>query len=78
MAISHVDRAEFVDYMSRGFAFLDRDGNGVLEGDELPPTRHQVPRTLEAFQADLRRQFDRLDRNRDGWLSPGELARPPG
>jgi hypothetical protein len=34
--------------------------------------------TLREWQQDLRRQFHRLDRNRDGVLDARELAAPPG
>ena len=37
-----VDEDEYVAYMSRGFARMDTDGNGVLEGDELPPGARRI------------------------------------
>lgn len=73
-----IDMREYVDYLSRGFRLLDADGDGVLGGGELPSGPRRMPRTLAAFQADLRAQFRRTDRNRDGYLSAQELARPPG
>ena len=57
---------------------MDANGDGVLDGDELPPGLRRTPRTLRAFQADVRAQFRRMDRNHDGFLSARELAQPPG
>jgi hypothetical protein len=70
-----VDEAEYVAYMSRGFASMDRDGNGVLEGDELPSGARRV--TLAQFQQSLRAAFHRQDANHDGFLDTAELSRPP-
>ncbi|MGB3498674.1 hypothetical protein [Rhodanobacter lindaniclasticus] len=71
-----VSEAEYVQYMSRGFARMDANGDGVLETDELPGRRGE-PISLEAFQDNLRHQFHRLDRNHDGSLDAGELTAPP-
>ena len=70
-----VDESEYLDYMGRGFAQLDTDGNGVLEGDELPPGSRPV--TLAEHQQALRAAFRRQDSNHDGFLDAAELARPP-
>ena len=35
------------------------------------------PITLQEYQANLRRQFHKLDRNRDGYLNARELTAPP-
>jgi Ca2+-binding EF-hand superfamily protein len=72
-----ISEAEYVQYMSRGFARMDTDGDGILEPSELPGGRGRSI-TLREFQANLRRQFHRLDRNHDGYLSARELAQPPG
>jgi Ca2+-binding EF-hand superfamily protein len=69
--------AEYVDYLSVGFHRLDANGDGVLDAGELPPGPRRTPRTLKAFQADVRAQFRRLDRNHDGFLNARELAQPP-
>jgi Ca2+-binding EF-hand superfamily protein len=69
---------EYVDYLSAGFRALDADGNGVLEAGELPHGPRRTPRTLAAFQTDLRAQFRRMDRDHDGFLSAPEMAQPPG
>jgi Ca2+-binding EF-hand superfamily protein len=71
-----VSEAEYVEHMSEGFRRMDRDGNGVLEGDELPGG-HGRPITLKQFQDNLRRQFHKLDRNHDGYLDARELTQPP-
>jgi Ca2+-binding EF-hand superfamily protein len=70
-----VDEGEYLDYMNRGFAGMDRDGNGVLEGDELPPGARPI--TLDERRQALRAAFRRQDRNHDGFLDAAELARPP-
>ncbi len=72
----HVSLAEYRDYMSRGFRHMDRDGNGILEGDE-----HAVPGSapvrLSTLMDNLERAFRRQDRNGDGFLDARELAAPP-
>lgn len=68
---------EYVDYLSAGFRRMDANGDGVLDAAELPPGPRRTPRTLAAFQSDLRAQFRRMDRNHDGYLSARELAQPP-
>jgi Ca2+-binding EF-hand superfamily protein len=72
-----IDAQEYVDYLSAGFRAMDANGDGVLDAAELPPGPRRTPRSLDAFQADLRAQFRRLDRNHDGYLSARELAQPP-
>jgi len=71
-----VSETEYVDYMSRGFARMDTDRNGVISIDELPGGRGQ-PITLNAFRRNLRHQFHKLDRDRDGCLDARELTAPP-
>lgn len=72
-----VSEAEYVAYMSRGFERMDANRDGVLEPGELPGRRGK-PVTLGAWQADLRRQFRRLDRRHSGCLDARELTAPPG
>lgn len=71
-----VSLAEYQGYLGRGFRAMDRDGDGVLAGDELPvPTAR--PRRLEDLLADLAQQFVRLDSDGDGYLDARELTAPP-
>ena len=72
-----VSEAEYVAYMSRGFARLDTNHDGVLESSELPGG-HGKPVTLAQWQANLRRQFKKLDRRHTGCLDAQELTAPPG
>ena len=72
-----ISAAEYVAYLGAGFDRMDVNGDGVLDARELPPGPRRTPRTLQAFQADVRAQFRRLDRNHDGFLSARELAQPP-
>ncbi|TAM60713.1 MAG: hypothetical protein EPN49_08380 [Rhodanobacter sp.] len=73
----HVSEAEYVTWMSRGFQRMDRNGDGVLETDELPGARGR-PITLKSFQDNLRREFHQLDRRHRGYLDARELTAPPG
>lgn len=70
-----VSEAEYLAYLSLGFRARDLDGNGVLEGAELPPGAR--PLTRAENEARLRRQFARQDANGDGWLDARELLAPP-
>lgn len=71
-----VGEAEYLAWMGRGFQRMDANGDGVLEAAELPGGRGK-PVTLAAWQADLRRQFHKLDRRHSGCLSAQELTAPP-
>jgi Ca2+-binding EF-hand superfamily protein len=71
-----VSEAEYLAYMSRSFQSMDSNGDGILETDELPGG-HGRPVTLTSFQDNLRNQFHKLDRNRDGYLNARELTAPP-
>jgi hypothetical protein len=55
---------------------MDRNGDGVIETDELPGGRGKRI-TLKEYQDNLRRQFHKLDRNRDDYLNASELTAPP-
>lgn len=73
-----VSLAEYQEYMSRGFYAMDRNGDGVLTADELPPgVSARTPRTLDAHRRALARMFDRLDVNNDGYLDANELTAVP-
>jgi len=71
-----VDRAEYLAYLSKGFKARDADGNGVLEGSELPPNAASLTRVTH--EARLMRQFQRQDRSGDERLDEAELLAPPG
>lgn len=71
-----VGLAEYRDYMSRGFRRMDADGNGRLEGAELP-VPDAAPVDLHDHLDALARAFARLDRDGDGMLDVDELAAPP-
>ncbi len=62
--------------MGRGFLAMDRNGDGILDVTELPGGRGE-PITLKEYQANLRRQFHRLDRHHRGYLNAQELTAPP-
>lgn len=70
-----VVEAEYVAYLSLGFRARDADGNGVLEGRELPPNARPIASADN--EARLRRQFKRQDANGDGALDARELLAPP-
>lgn len=72
-----ISEAEYVEYLGAGFRRMDYNGDGVLDADELPAGPRRTPRTLAAFQADIRRQFRKLDRDHDGHLNAKELTQPP-
>ncbi len=71
-----VSLAEYQAHLSRAFRDMDRDGDGVLIGDELP-VRGARPVLLSEHHAALARAFRRQDRDGDGRLDARELAAPP-
>ena len=71
-----VSEVEYLAYMDRSFRSMDSNGDGILETAELPGNRGR-PITLTGFQDNLRDQFHKLDRNRDGYLNARELTAPP-
>lgn len=72
---SDVDEAEYLAYLALGFQARDVDGNGVLEGGELPANARPIVRADHDTR--LRRQFARQDTNDDGRLDARELLAPP-
>lgn len=70
--------AEYQDYLCRGFARMDRDGDGRLSPSELPrgARTRRVP-TLESHRRSLAATFDRQDADRSGFLDAREIAAPP-
>ncbi len=71
-----ISLSEYQTHLTRGFLEMDRDGDRVLRGDELPVASAK-PRRLEDLLSDLARQFARLDHDRDGYLDAVELTAPP-
>lgn len=71
-----VSEAEYVQWMLYAFQRMDLDGDGVLEGRELPGGRG-TPIHLDRHRQVLVQRFHRQDRNGDGWLDATELAAPP-
>jgi Ca2+-binding EF-hand superfamily protein len=71
-----ISLSEYQSYLTRGFRDMDRDGDGILRGDELPVASAR-PRRLEDLLTDLTRQFAQLDRDGDGYLDAVELTAPP-
>lgn len=73
-----VSLAEYQAYLTRGFVAMDRNGDGELTADELPPgTRARKRPTLDARQRELSAAFDRQDLNNDGYLDAREMSAPP-
>lgn len=71
-----ISQTEYVEWMLYAFQRMDRDGDGVLQGDELPGGRGG-PISLQEHREVLRQRFQRQDRNGDDWLDAAELAAPP-
>jgi hypothetical protein len=74
---------EFRNFFVPQFHMLDRNGDGVLHGDEHPAARDANGNsvkppdvTLDAFQRALRIAFERADTDRSGALSAREWATP--
>lgn len=74
-ANGRVQQAEYEAYLMLGFRARDVDGNGVLEGAELPANAPRITRAQHAER--LKRQFHRQDSNADGVLDARELLAPP-
>ncbi|HET6603539.1 MAG TPA: hypothetical protein VFG21_04895 [Xanthomonadaceae bacterium] len=67
---------EYQSYLMRGFRARDRNGDGVLQADELPPgTRRSID--LTRHEANLAKSFRRQDTDGDGYLDARELLAPP-
>ncbi|HEX5756753.1 MAG TPA: hypothetical protein VFY12_10435 [Arenimonas sp.] len=82
--INRVDRdgdgfivlGEYLDWMSRAFHDMDRNGDGVLDPHEqLIPDAKRV--TLAEFHTRLSGQFHKQDVDNDGRLSAKEYLAPP-
>ncbi|WP_374942954.1 hypothetical protein [Sphingomonas sp.] len=78
---SLITRVDFGGAQQRRFANLDRDGNGILSGAEMPRTRSQLMRldrngddkiTSSEFAEGTIARFDAMDLNHDGTLTSDE------
>lgn len=67
---------EYLAWMTYAFERMDRNGDGVLGGDELPGGRGATV-TLGEHRVRLTARFNRQDANGDGFLDARELAAPP-
>lgn len=73
-----VDVDEYLAYFAWGFDQLDLNGNGRIDDGELPTgARRSASRERAGHQLAVRRAFERLDADRNGWLSVEELTAPP-
>lgn len=76
-----VELVEYQAYLIRGFRALDRDGDGVVSAEELPPGVHSRGRRssvdLTSREQALARSFARQDADASGFLDAAELAAPP-
>lgn len=77
-ADARLDLHEFQSYMSAGFDAKDHNRNAVLDLDEQPAGARRRPVSRVTHMRALEAGFRRQDRNRDGYLSAGELSAPPG
>jgi hypothetical protein len=73
---ARVSLAEYQAWMGYAFERMDRNGDGVLAGQELPGARG-LPVRRDAHLRALAAAFSRQDRDGDGWLDAAELAAPP-
>lgn len=73
-----VSVSEYQAYMDTGFQRMDRNGDQLLEADELPAgVHHDGPLTLADHRQQVTRQFHRQDADHDGFLDLHELMAPP-
>jgi hypothetical protein len=71
-----VSLKEFQSWMRYAFDRIDTNKNDVIDADEaLVPRMKGVTRAKH--QANIAKQFNRQDANRDGALSKAELIAPP-
>lgn len=68
-----LDLEEGRNFSSRQFHHLDKDGNGTLEGKEVPPGGDARALTLDAWQDAYSAGFAQADSNGNGCLEPAEL-----
>ncbi|MFE3972035.1 hypothetical protein CR919_07370 [Stenotrophomonas sp. LMG 10879] len=71
-----VSEAEYLQWMLYAFDRMDRNGDGVLSGDELPGGKGRAI-TREQQRQTIVQRFHKQDANGDGFLDARELAAPP-
>lgn len=71
-----IDESEYLQWMMYGFTQRDRNGDHVLNGDELP-TGSAKPITETQQRHALKNQFHAQDRDGDNVLTPSEFLAPP-
>lgn len=68
---------EYQSYLMQGFRARDRNGDGVLQTHELPPSSRRGQIDLTGHETSLARSFRRQDADGDGYLDARELLAPP-
>lgn len=73
-----VSEREYLDYLSRGFDYLDANRDGRVDAAELP-VGARLPRARDrhSHRIALAAGFRRQDHDQDGWLNALELSAPP-
>ena len=75
-----VSLTEYQDYLGRSAREMDRNGDGLLSADELPPgtrSRGGRPVNLKRQREAFAMRFHLQDRNGDRYLDASELGLPP-
>ena len=75
-----VSLSEYQDYLGRSARDMDRNGDGLLSADELPPgtrSRGGRPVSLKRQREAVALRFQVQDRNGDRYLDAEELSAPP-
>ncbi|MEZ5465314.1 MAG: hypothetical protein R3F22_08885 [Lysobacteraceae bacterium] len=75
-----VSLTEYQDYLGRSARDMDRNGDGLLSADELPPgtrSRGGRPVNLKRQREAFAMRFHLQDRNGDRYLDASELGLPP-
>ncbi|MCB1566227.1 MAG: hypothetical protein H7A20_09345 [Rhodanobacteraceae bacterium] len=75
-----VSLREYQDYLGRSAREMDRNGDGLLSANELPPgtrSRGGRPVNLQRQREAFATRFHLQDRNGDRYLDAEELGAPP-
>lgn len=68
----YISRGEQEAFRGGRFREMDRDGDGAVSRDEM------MERFQRSVEREMKKQFDRLDRNRDGRIDAGEYGSRDG